>query len=314
MNEVDTFHTFTSPISTAAIKLAKKLSQQQVTPEKSQQVYLNSLAVWFVKYYLDCIGVETDIKESDSMNPAQIMLTDVADLVVKNLGKLECRPVLENAQLMYIPPEAQSERIGYLAVQINALLGKAKIIGFLKEVSIDNLPINQLQPLDYLEFEHMNYQKLQETTLPKNTVVSLRKWLDKIYDFGWQPVDTFLFNEPAWQFRSFEQPNMIERAKLINIGLETHHESVVIVVKIKQDELNVEKMHVYLELHPSEDQEYLPPSLHVMILNEEGASVIEAQTKNENKKIEMQLSGAVGDNFSVKIALENFSVIENFVL
>ncbi|GJD16738.1 hypothetical protein RIVM261_016940 [Rivularia sp. IAM M-261] len=186
MNEVNTFHTFTSPISTAAMKLAQKLSQQQVTPEKSQQVYLNSLAVWSVKYYLDCIGVETDIKESDSMNPAQIMLTNVADLVVKNLGKLECRPVLENEQWIYVPPEAQSERIGYLAVQINGLLGKAKIIGFLKEVSTDNLPINELQPLenlleylDSLEFEQMNSQKLQDKRLRKNKIVSLRKWREK---------------------------------------------------------------------------------------------------------------------------------------
>lgn len=186
MNKTDTFHTFTSPISTDAIKLAQKLSQQQVTPEKSQQVYLNSLAVWFVKYYLDCIGVETDIKQSDSMNPAQIMLTDVADLVVKNLGKLECRPVFENAQLMYIPPEVQSERIGYLAVQINTLLGKAKILGFLKKVSTDNFPINQLQPLedlleylDHLEFEQMNSQKLRDTRLTKNTIVSFIKWREK---------------------------------------------------------------------------------------------------------------------------------------
>ena len=182
MNKVNNFHTFTSPISTAAMKLAQKLSQQQVTPEKSQQVYLNSLAVWSVKYYLDCIGVETDIKESDSMNPAQIMLTNVADLVVKNLGKLECRPVLENEQWIYVPPEAQSERIGYLAVQINALLGKAKILGFLKEVSTDNLPINELQPLenlleylDSLELKHINSHKLQEATLPKNTIIKFKK-------------------------------------------------------------------------------------------------------------------------------------------
>lgn len=169
MNEINNVYTFTSPISTAAMKLAEKLSNQQVTAEKSQQVYLNSLAVWFVKFYLECIGVETDIKESDSMKPAQIMLTDAADLVVKNLGKLECRPVLENAQLMYIPPEAQSERIGYLAVQINALLGKAKILGFLQQVNTDTLPINQLQPLEdlleYLDLLELEYIKSLKTQL-----------------------------------------------------------------------------------------------------------------------------------------------------
>ncbi|RUT03427.1 hypothetical protein DSM106972_050660 [Dulcicalothrix desertica PCC 7102] len=85
-------------------------------------------------------------------------------------------------------------------------------------------------------------------------------------------------------------------------------------MRVKQDEVDVEKMQVYLDLYPLEDQEYLPPSLHVMILDEDSASVIEAKAKNDNKAIQLKLSGAVGEHFSVKITLENFSVIENFVI
>jgi hypothetical protein len=41
---------------------------------------------------------------------------------------------------------------------------------------------------------------------------------------------------------------------------------------------------------------------------------MEAKAKNNNKKIALEFNAAVGDNFSVKIALEDISVIENFVI
>ncbi|BDA68900.1 hypothetical protein RIVM261_016930 [Rivularia sp. IAM M-261] len=63
-------------------------------------------------------------------------------------------------------------------------------------------------------------------------------------------------------------------------------------MRVKQDEVDVEKMQVYLDLYPLEDQEYLPPSLHVMILDEDSASVIEAKAKNDSTKVERRRWGA----------------------
>jgi hypothetical protein len=51
-----------------------------------------------------------------------------------------------------------------------------------------------------------------------------------------------------------------------------------------------------------------------MVLDIEGVSVMEAQTRNTNKNIQLQFSCEVGEGFSVKLALGDVSVIENFVI
>ncbi|MDB9305318.1 DUF1822 family protein [Nodularia spumigena CS-591/12] len=322
MNNMATISTFTGLISTVARRLAEKWSRQQATPEKSQQVLLNTLSVSFVNFYLECIGFETDLEASDSWNVVQQTLMDVADLLIKNIGKLECRPVLENAQFVYVPPEVQSNRIGYVAVQISESLQSAKLLGFVKEVSIDNLPINQLQPLenllDYLECLELQTTKYksQNLGLSSQNVVNLKRWFENIFESGWSTLESIFLTEPAWQFRSAESgfQNYVERAKLIDLGITANKASVGIVVKVSRDESNFDEMKIIVELNPTNGQDYLPSSLHVMILDEEATAVMEAKAKNDNKKISLEFNAAVGDNFSVKIALEDISVIENFVI
>lgn len=323
MSDIATISTFTGPISTVVRRLAEKWSRQQATPEKSQQILLNTLSVSFVNFYLESMGFETDLETSDSWNPVQQTLMDVADLLIKNLGKLECRPVLENAQFVYVPPEVQSNRIGYVAVQISESLQSAKLLGFIKEISIDNLPINQLQPLEnflnYLESLELQATKCKTQNLGLFTsqdVVNLKRWFENIFESGWETIESIFVTEPAWQFRSAESgfKNSVERAKLIDFGIKANGSSVGIVVKVSHDKNNFDDLKIMVDLHPTDGQEYLPSSLHVMILDEEEIAVMEAQAKKDNKKIGLEFNAAVGDNFSVKIALGDISVIENFII
>ncbi|BAY26641.1 hypothetical protein NIES2100_64570 [Calothrix sp. NIES-2100] len=322
MSEMATISTFTGPISTVAHRLAQAWSRQQGTPGKSQQVFFNTLSVSFMNFYLECMGFETDIEASDSWNPVEQTLMDVADLLIKNLGKLECRPVLENAQFVYVPPEVQSNRIGYVAVEISASFQSAKLLGFVKEVSIDNLPINQLQPIDNL-LQHLEFLELQTNQLlPQNwdlshqNTVELQKWFENIFASGWSTIESILSTETAWQFRSGEEEvkKYVERAKLINFGIKANRGTVGIVVKVSHDENNCDEMKIIVELHPINHQEHLPDFLHVMILDEEGTAVMEAKAQKEHKKITLEFNATVGDNFSVKIALADVSIIENFAV
>jgi hypothetical protein len=68
--------------------------------------------VYAVDFYMQCLEVETDVEKSDSRNPISLKFMDVADLPVKQLGKLECRPVLPDAQVCQIPAEIFSDRMG----------------------------------------------------------------------------------------------------------------------------------------------------------------------------------------------------------
>ncbi|WP_263420151.1 DUF1822 family protein [Tolypothrix sp. PCC 7601] len=322
MSDMATISTFTGLISTVARRLAEKWSREQATPEKSQQVLLNTLSVSFVNFYLECMEFETDLEASDSWNPVKQTLMDVADLLITNLGKLECRPVLENAQFVYVPPKVQSNRIGYVVVEISESFQSAKLLGFVKEVSIDNFPINQLQPLEnllnYLEFLELQTTKFKSQNLDSSSqnVAELKDGLRIFFESSWSTIESIFLTELGWQFRSAEDglKNSVERAKLIDFGIKANRESVGIVVKVSHDENNLDEMKIIVELHPTNGQEYLPSSLHVMILDEEGTAVMEAKAKNDNKKISLEFNADVGDNFSVKIVLGDVSVIENFLI
>lgn len=315
MSDMATISTFTGPISTVARRLAEKWSRQQATPEKSQQVLLNTLSVSFMNFYLECMGFETDLEGSDSWNPIQQTLMDVADLLIKNLGKLECRPVLGKAEYVYVPPEVQSNRIGYVVVEISESLQSAKLLGFVQEVSIDNLPINQLQPLEKF-LDYLESLELQTIKYKPQNVVNLKRWFENIFDSGWSTIESIFLAEPAWQFRSAEEglKQSVERAKLIDFGIKANKAAVGIVVKVSHEQNNLDEMKIIVELHPTNGQEYLPSSLHIMILDEEEIAVMEAQAKNNNKKIDFEFNASIGDKFSVKIALEDISVVENFVV
>ncbi|BAZ22250.1 hypothetical protein NIES4073_31320 [Kalymmatonema gypsitolerans NIES-4073] len=314
------FLTFTGPISPGARRLAEQLCRQQATPEKGEQVRLNTLSVSFVNSYLQCMGFETDLEASDSWNPVQHLLMDVADLSLKNLGSLECRPVLSGEQFVYVPPEAQSNRIGYVAVQISKSFREAKLLGFVKEVSNDVLSISQLHSLedllDYLEYlTQLNTAKLADDSLKvNNNLVNLKQWFENIFDAGWQEIESLLRTQPAYAASSVRSTkgDLVSRGKLIDLGKLLTQQAVVLVVTLTPD--NEQEMDVIVEVHPTSKENYLPPNLHLTLLDCDGASVMEAQTRSSNKNIQLEFSCEIGERFSVKLALGDVSTIEDFVI
>ncbi|WP_414543900.1 DUF1822 family protein [Nostoc sp. CCY0012] len=312
--------TFSSTIPVDGRHRAEELRRQQATQQKGEQIYLNTLSIAFVNYYLRCMGFETDWPKSDSHHVIQQALMDVADLSLKNLGLLECRPVLEDAQFVYVPPEVQSNRIGYVVVQIHKSYRKAKLLGFVKQVQTDLLPLNQLQPLDnLLEYlAELSQSKIHEASEKSgnfhDNLVNLKHWLEEIYENGWQEVETLLGTQnfqPAWSLRSANSA-FISRGKLIDFGKILQDRTVVLVVTLPPD--NEQEMDIIVEVHPTIGEDYLPPNLHLIVLDSEGLSVMEAQTRSNNKNIQLEFSCDVGERFSVKLALGDMSIIENFVI
>ena len=81
-------------------------------------------------------------------------LFNLADLILPDLGKLECRYILPGEQEVKIPLEARDNRIGYLVVQLEAELKQVELIGFIspKQVNFatEAIAISQLQPTENL--------------------------------------------------------------------------------------------------------------------------------------------------------------------
>lgn len=317
MNNMTVLSTFTGPISPKDRERAKQFYRQQATPKKGEQVRLNTLAVSFVNFYLECMGFETELENSDSWNPVQQTLMDTAALCLKNLGDLECRPVLVNTQFVYVPPEVRSNRIGYVIVQIHESFREATILGFVKQVTTELLPLAQLQPLeDLLEYlEDLSPAKqaqiaTQSPALSRNRV-NLKQWLENIFEAGWREISTVLdlqLAEPAWNARSASA----SRGKQIDLGRQTIAQSVVLVVALHPE--NSQETDIIVEVHPTSGQTYLPPNLQVSVLDFEGVAVMEAQARNTNKNIQLQFRGEPGECFSIKLALGEAIAQEDFVI
>ncbi|MBD0386508.1 MAG: DUF1822 family protein [Nostoc sp. C3-bin3] len=323
MNKIaDTLTTFTGPIPPDGRHRAEKLRRQQATQKKAEQVYLNTLSVSFVNSYLQYMGFETDLDKSD-WNPLQQTLMDIADLSLKNLGALECRPVLEDAQFVYVPPEVHSNRIGYVAVQIKESFREATLLGFVKQVQTDFLLINQLQPLDNLleyleELTQMKQAELASQLLTSNkSLVKLKQWLENIFEDGWQEIETLFDHQRAnldWSLRGTNN-SFISRGKLIDLGKTETIQGVILVVAFIQEK--EQEIDIIVEVHPTSKESYLPPNLQLMVLDfeqVEGKSIMEAQTRSTNKNIQLQFSGDVGERFSIKLVLGDISVIESFLI
>lgn len=310
--------TFTGPISPEARHQAEQFYRQQATLEKSEQVRLNTLAIYFVNFYLECMGFETNLEAGESWNPVQQTLMDVADLSLKDLGSLECRPVLVNAQFVYVPPEVQANRIGYVAVQINESLREATILGFIKQVSTEMLPTSQLQPLEnLLEYlEELSQAQLAEFTtqllMPSRTLVNLKQWLENNFERGWQKISDVLVPQPADEAWNLRDANLVSRGKQIDLGKHMTTQSVVLVVAFSAE--NLQETNINVEVHPTSGQTYLPPNLQVSVLDFEGVAIMEAQARSANKNIQLQFSVELGERFSVKVTLGEAIAIEDFVM
>ena len=133
---------------------AQKLAAEQTTPQIRKQVYLNTLAVYSVHSFLQWMEVETDLQEGDSGNPYLCGFLNAADLVIPNLGKIECRVVMPDDTEITLPPEVTENRIAYVAIRVQEQLNQVELLGFVRVTDVSEsattLGFEQLEPIENL--------------------------------------------------------------------------------------------------------------------------------------------------------------------
>ena len=167
---------------------AEQFRVHQVDPLKSKQVYLNTLSVTAVNYYLNNLGWVTNLEASDSWNPLLQTMMNVADLDIPNYGKVECRFVLPNDDWISIPHEARFQRIAYIGVQLNEALTKALLLGFVSQVKSNKIPLSDLISLAQLP----SYLSQYKRSAIVDRVTKLTKWLKGSVDNSWQQLEELL--------------------------------------------------------------------------------------------------------------------------
>lgn len=315
--------TFTVPLSFEAHDLAERFRRGQSSPQKAKQVYLNTLAVYAVDFYLRCLGVETEADKSDSRNPLCLKFMSVADLWVKSIGRLECCPVLPESTIMHIPEEVRADRVGYVAVKLDQSLKQATLVGF-TPTAVAELPLSQLRALA----EFPGYlQQFRPFRIP----VNLGRWLDSLkgepsspnelipagtesddsLGEGWQKLEALFSPEelaPEFMMRS----SLVERGKQVCLATQITQQTIVLVVNLNpQSEKDI---NIIIQIHPKSGQLYLPETLQVSILDEQQIAVMQATTSSTNQNIHFDFNAEPGERFSVQMTLGETSVIEDFVI
>ncbi len=246
----------------------------------------------------------------------------MADLVLPNLGKLECRPIPPEEIAFTLPSEVTFDRIGYIGVQFEESLTQVHLLGFVGALDTLNPPtelqITDLQPLDdFIDHIYLllsSIPSVQPALPQKPMLINLRQWFENIFETGWQTVEALLETQPvnlALNLRSNPNHN-VERAKQIDLGSQIMAQSVVLVVVLTKQ--TSPEIKIVVEVHPANGQTYLPPHLLLTVLDSEGASVMEARASCANKNIQLRFSGIPEETFSVKVALGDVSITENFVI
>lgn len=314
------------PITETARAIAQKFAAGQPTAEKVEQVRLNTLAVCVVNYYLQMIGIVTDITVGDSWNPVVRLAADVADLEVTDIGRLECRPIKADQENCYIPPEVWEDRIGYVVVEFDELLREAKVLGFIQTAADEYIPISELQPLENLcdRLSELRQPVGVSHELPLQYVTCLSQWLENVFDTSWQTIEALLGSTQtnlAFSFRrneNFKETSSqhheasVRRGKLIDLGLQLAGHSVALIVQLRQ--ASPQKTDILIQVHPTGSQTYLQPLLQLVVLDESKEIFLEAQARSADNYIQLQFSGKPRERFSVKIALGDVSMTENFVI
>lgn len=317
-NRLEDF-SITLPISQLARTTAQQFANNQPNPKKAEQVRLNTLAVSVVNDYLQMMEVPTDLIASDSWSPIMQLCTDVADLVVPSIGRLECRPVQLNELVFAVPPETWEERVGYVIVQVDETNTEAKLLGFIKNVTTETIPLNQIQPIEAL------IDRLEQLrTSPVDTLVNLSQWFIGQCEAGWQTVEDLwnsLEARPAYAFRSplstedtvFNLKEAVtRRAKLIDLGIQIVNQPVMLIVEITPEANG--QTSVRLQLHSIGEQIYLPAGVELKVLDTLGAIFLKAQARSADNYLQLQFRGELEEHFSVQVSLDNLSITENFVI
>ncbi len=299
MNNIETqLLTFTVALANDAHEIAQKCASGIASPIKAKQVYANTLAVYAVDFYLRCMGFDPDWLYSASRNPLLIKLMNVADLAIKDIGKIECIPVSQDLEKCDIPPESENERVGYIPVQINETQTQATILGFSTQKS-GTIKLDRLADLEYA-IEYL-------TNLEQPAIVKLRGWLNGLVDSGWETLDRVL--NPAQQ-RLFYR-GAVNRGQKIDLFTSAGITSSTLVVDIKSTEVPQE-VDVLIQVYPT-DQNELPDGVKLTI-GDDAETMMTAISKSGDNWIQLNFTAVFDEEFTVTVGVGETAVVKKFAI
>ncbi|HEY9749481.1 MAG TPA: DUF1822 family protein [Allocoleopsis sp.] len=102
----------------------------------------------------------------------------------------------------------------------------------------------------------------------------------------------------------------VRRITDLGIQLAGHAIALMVAILPKPNQ----KVAVLLRVYPMAGQAYLPPDLQLVGLDTSGNAFLTTQARRKDDYIQLKFTADLGERFSVRIALEPASIVENFVV
>jgi Protein of unknown function (DUF1822) len=313
---------FTIFLDRSAHQWAAQFAAQQASPAKGKRVYLNTLAVCAVQRYLSIVcQLETDLSQGDAWQPELQGVMDVADLVIPNLGSIECRPVLPNSTELLLPPEVINDlsetilgdRVGYVAVQFHEDLSSVELLGFVTNPTAESIGINRLQPLDdFLDFVYAT------------RVYNLQKFLAGELGIGWEPIaaftpkivnnliisDSVVANQQEYAVRNL--PRDFTAGKIINLKAQISNIPLLLLIGLKSEPDG--RVNMRARLHSAGEERTLPANLKLVLQGASGDCLSEVYYPQAMDFIQLHsFKLCHGTEFKIQVALGSHSFTESFI-
>ena len=156
--------------------------------------------------------------------------------------------------------------------------------------------------------ELLNVPVLDLQVIPNEERVNLSQWFENIFTAGWQRVEELLtpqqLSPTVWSDRT-------KRAKLFNLRVDLISHAVILVINLTRESEN--QVRVWLQVYPTGQDNYLPANLQLIVLSE-GEVFQEVTARSADVLMQCQFDANPGDEFSIKLALGEASVTEDFVV
>ncbi|MEM1392185.1 MAG: DUF1822 family protein [Cyanobacteria bacterium P01_H01_bin.150] len=104
----------------------------------------------------------------------------------------------------------------------------------------------------------------------------------------------------------------IRRVKQIDLGMQVKGVAVALAVSLVEKEN--QRVSVLLQVYPTANNTYLPANLKLMLLDERGNLLREVTSRDADIYIQLKLNGTRGEEFSVRVALGEIGITEDFTI
>lgn len=172
--------------------------------------------------------------------------------------------------------------------------------------------------------EQLYQRRSGKVPVLRTVVNNLSQWLQNQFEEKWQPlVDlveeqeiNFSFAGSGTRSRGDDEPHQpattVRLGQMIDLGIQLAGNPLALVVHLTPQA--DEKRDILLQVYPGGGQTYLPPAVQLIVLDKSGEIFQECQSGSADHCIQRGFTGERGEPFSVKVALRESSVTEEFVI